>query len=252
MVFAFELIHLCEDTLVQNENDHEMMFLLILFQFVLLLFVFGDMPYPEDPLDLVPVYHREKNDDERNTCEREEPFVLVMPQQVATECQQDGSEQPACPADHEELCCGEVSEPEEVAQVILWERGDKEEEKDEEGSFVVEEVVESLHRFLIHKPFNERSPKCPGECEGNIGACSKSYGGKDHTEQRPVEESPKKAGYFTRDGRSNDLCGLEENKAYKREGTEGIQEIEESLLVEEEMDQTAFIDNHRDADYNEQ
>jgi len=228
------------------------MFLLFLLQFVLLLFVAGDMPYPEDPLDLVPVCHREKNDDERNTCEREEPLVLLMPQEVATKCQQDGSKQPACPSDHKELCCGEVSEAEEIAQVILRESGDEKEEKDEKSSFVVEEGVEARHRFLFHKLFNERPPKFPGKGEGNKGACSQSYSGKDHTEQRAIEETSQQPGYFTRDGCGNDLCSLDENEAHKGEGTEGIQKMLESLLVEEEMDQTALIDDHRDADYNEQ
>ena len=81
------------------------LFQIVLFPYIARLFppVFADVPHSEYPLDFIPVYHYEKNYNNRNSNEKEKTSVLVVTYIIASESKKDCAEEPSRATDHKKF-----------------------------------------------------------------------------------------------------------------------------------------------------
>ena len=107
----------------------------------------------------VSVEHRQQYENDRNSEKEKETIVLMVTDIIAAECQQYRPHEPSYGADDEKFFCGKMSQPEDVAEIILGEPWDEKEQKNKKGAFVMEEVIVPAHRLFSDKFLSEGPPE---------------------------------------------------------------------------------------------
>src|SRR5659263_91880 len=141
----------------------------------------------EDLLEPIPVDDGQEDDDHRRAAEQEETVILVVSQERSPEREQHGPEKTPRGGDGEELQRGEMAQPKDIAEVIFREPGNQEQQEDEKRTFVVEQVVEPLHRLRVDELLGQGSTEETREAEGEERSDRQSDGGEHNSNDGPVE-----------------------------------------------------------------
>jgi len=120
------------------------------------------MPEPEDPLKLVLVHHGKKDDDNGNAEEDRKTVVLMVPEICPAERKKHSAPEPPDRADEEKFPGGEMAQSDDIAEDVLWKSGDEEQDKNEECSFMVKEIIIFVNCFFRDESVHERSAECLG------------------------------------------------------------------------------------------
>ena len=208
-----------------------------------------EMPESEKLVQLVSVSQRHDHHADTDPHKNVKPNILVMSKVASSQGEQDRPEKPSCAPDDEELGCRQVPQSKNVTQPILRKAWDQEEEKDKEGRFVVQEIVESLHRGFGDESLYQRPAECSCEDKGDVGTDGESDSGEHDTEKFTEEVPSKKACHFTGDWGGNHLSNLKNDKDEHGPRAEGIQIVRHSLFVEEKLDDAGLVENDSETPY---
>ncbi len=121
---------------------------------------------------------------------------------------QDGPKQPADCGNDEKCCYCHVTQPHDVAQVVLWESRDEKEDEGNKGPLVFHDVVVFLDNLRFHGLFHKRKTKYPGKEKGNPRTDGEADGGIDRAQERTIEVTANEACHFTRNGCKDHLEDL--------------------------------------------
>lgn len=168
-----------------------------------------------------------------------------MPDKISPQSQQPGSRKSAYGADEQKFSRGKMSEAKDVTEQVLGCAGDQEEEEDEEGPFMMEQVVILGHGLLTDKLLDKGPAKDLRKPEGYEGTERKPDGRQNNTERGTIEKPAEKTGYLTRYGSGHNLEDLQGDKAQERQRTEGIKERKHPLLVHEKMERPGLIQDKK-------
>ena len=208
-----------------------------------------EVPKSENPVQLVSVSQRHDDHADPDPHKDIEPDVLVMSQVAPSQRQQDRPEKPSCASNDQKLGCAQVPQAKNVTQPVLGKARDQEKEKDEEGRFVVQEIVKPLHGGFGDESLYERPAECSCEDKGDVRADGEPDSGEHHTEELTEQVPSQKSCHFTGDWGGNHLSDLQDDKDEHRPRTEGVQEVCHSFFVEEKLDEAGLVEDDRETSY---
>jgi hypothetical protein len=125
-----------------------------------------------------------------------------------------------------------VTQPHDVAQVVLWESRDEEEDEGNKCPLVFHDIVVFLDNLRFHGLFHKRKTEYPGKEKGNPRTNGEADGGIDRAQERTIEVTANEACHFTRYRGCYNLQDLKgyENKLVIR--MVGIDESDRLLLMD--------------------
>ena len=128
-----------------------------------------------------------------------------------------------------------MTQPHDVAQVVLWESWDEKEDEGNKGPLVFHDVVVFLDNLRFHYPFHKRKTKYPGKEKGKPRTDGEADGGIDRSKERAIEVAANEAGDFSR---YRGCYNLQDLKGYENKLVIRMIGIDESdcLLLMDKVD----------------
>jgi hypothetical protein len=139
----------------------------------------------------------------------------------------------------------EMSESEDVTQIVLGKPGKKEEKKDEEDAFVMEKIVEALDGGPVDDSLDQRPTEGPGESEGDARTHRQADRRQQDSQDGIVQIASQESGHFSGDRGRDHLGDLEQYETGKAPPTHGMEEADQFPLIEKILDKPRPVDDSR-------
>src|SRR5437763_1033866 len=113
----------------------------------------------------------------------------MMPYIITSESEKHSPHKPTERADDKELFNAQVTESEDITEIIFWKPGYEKQQEYKESSLMMQQVIIPFHRLFFHKFICKRPSEISRKAKSHQRTYCQTYGRQDNSEELTIKKS---------------------------------------------------------------